>query len=263
MINGFGPAYGYLGYQVHTRKFFQALNRLTPVCLTPANQNSGGFQVDADLREMIARQRSIQTSNPAICIGYGNNFHCFHGAYRIGYRVFEYTKLADDWINGMRQVDEVWTTSRWGCEMIRRQPPQVCFSRCAFRHRQFHPRCAMGRRDRRPWRWHAGPFLSRPARPRAKAGEAYNVGSDQPISIADLAHLVRDLVSPGKPVRILGQPVDHAERNRYVPDIRKSARDLGFQPSISLEQSILDAVEGLRRAGTSAGQTLDGREMRG
>lgn len=96
-----------------------------------------------------------------------------------------------------------------------------------------------------------------------KAGEAYNVGSDQPISIADLAHLVRDLVSPGKPVRILGQPVDHAERNRYVPDIRKSARDLGFQPSISLEQSILDAVEGLRRAGTSAGQTLDGREMRG
>jgi UDP-glucuronate decarboxylase len=76
-----------------------------------------------------------------------------------------------------------------------------------------------------------------------KAGEAYNVGSDQAISIADLAYLVRDLVSPDKPVRILGKAVDNAERNRYVPDISKIGRDLGLRPSFSLEQSILDAVE--------------------
>jgi UDP-glucuronate decarboxylase len=79
-----------------------------------------------------------------------------------------------------------------------------------------------------------------------KAGEAYNVGSDQAISIADLAYLVRDLVSQGKPVRILGKAVDNAERNRYVPDISKIWRDLGLRPSFSLEQSILDAVEGVR-----------------
>ncbi len=79
-----------------------------------------------------------------------------------------------------------------------------------------------------------------------KAGEAYNVGSDQAISIADLAHLVRDLVSPGKPVRILGKAVDNAERNRYVPDISKIGCDVGLRPSFSLEQSILDAVAGVR-----------------
>lgn len=77
-------------------------------------------------------------------------------------------------------------------------------------------------------------------------GEAYNVGSDQPISIGDLAHLVRDLVSPGKPVRVLGKPVDNAERNRYVPDISKIGRGLGLSADFSLEQSIQNAAEALR-----------------
>jgi dTDP-glucose 4,6-dehydratase len=82
-----------------------------------------------------------------------------------------------------------------------------------------------------------------------RAGEAYNVGSDQLISIRDLAHLVRDLVSPGKTVRILGQPVDNAERNRYVPDISKIGRELGLRPSFSLEQSIRDAADAARERG--------------
>ena len=34
------------------------------------------------------------------------------------------------------------------------------------------------------------------------AGQAYNVGSDVAISIAELAHRVRDLLAPGKPVHI-------------------------------------------------------------
>jgi len=80
-----------------------------------------------------------------------------------------------------------------------------------------------------------------------KPGEAYNVGSDRAISIADLAYLVRDVVSPGKPVRILGKAVGNAERNRYVPDIRKAQRDLGLKCSISLEQSIRDTSEAARR----------------
>jgi dTDP-glucose 4,6-dehydratase len=79
-----------------------------------------------------------------------------------------------------------------------------------------------------------------------RPGEAYNVGSDQPISIGDLAHLVRDLVSPGKAVRVLGKPVDNAERNRYVPNINKIGRDLGLRPGFSLEQSIQNAAEALR-----------------
>ena len=80
-----------------------------------------------------------------------------------------------------------------------------------------------------------------------KSGEAYNVGSDRGISIADLAYLVRDVVSPGKPVRVLGKAVGNAERNRYVPDISKVRHDLGLECSISLEQSIRDTAGAARR----------------
>ena len=82
-----------------------------------------------------------------------------------------------------------------------------------------------------------------------KAGEAYNVGSEQAISIADLAHLVRDLVSPGKPVRILGNPAHNAERSRYVPDIKKIASHLGHRPTYTLEQSISDMAAAIRSRG--------------
>ena len=76
-----------------------------------------------------------------------------------------------------------------------------------------------------------------------KSGEAYNVGSDRGISIADLAYLVRDVVSPGKPVRILGKAVGNAERNRYVPDIGKAERDLGLKCKYGLEEAIRHAAE--------------------
>ena len=83
-----------------------------------------------------------------------------------------------------------------------------------------------------------------------KPGEAYNVGSSSAISIADLAHLVRDIVSPGKTVRILGKPVDNAVRNRYVPDVAKIKNELGVVETIAIEQAIRDmatAAEAKRR----------------
>jgi UDP-glucuronate decarboxylase len=81
-----------------------------------------------------------------------------------------------------------------------------------------------------------------------KAGQAYNVGSDQAISIADLAHLVRDIVSPNKAVRILGKRVGNAERNRYVPDISKAQRDLGLNVTVPLSEAILQAANAHRKA---------------
>ena len=55
-----------------------------------------------------------------------------------------------------------------------------------------------------------------------KAGNAYNVGSDEAVSIADAAHLVRDILAPEKKVHINGAALaDNADRNRYVPDISK------------------------------------------
>jgi len=78
-------------------------------------------------------------------------------------------------------------------------------------------------------------------------GEAYNVGSDQVISIAELAHLVRDLIAPEKPVRIHGVPDHTAARNRYVPDIKKININHGLHPQISLRKAISDIAESHRQ----------------
>lgn len=118
MINAFGPIYGYLGYQVHARNFFRALDRLEPVCLTSSNPNAQRFPIDAQLAQMLGRTAQIDLSQPGICIDYANNFHRFHSACRIGYTVFEYTRLGADWINGLSQVDAIWTTSAWGKSVI-------------------------------------------------------------------------------------------------------------------------------------------------
>ena len=71
-----------------------------------------------------------------------------------------------------------------------------------------------------------------------KAGMAYNVGSDEEISISGLAHLVRDLVAPTKSVQIMGLNNDSKERNLYVPSIEKVRRELGLTVIIKLEDAI-------------------------
>ncbi|MCA3580006.1 MAG: NAD(P)-dependent oxidoreductase [Bradyrhizobium sp.] len=75
------------------------------------------------------------------------------------------------------------------------------------------------------------------------AGEAYNVGSDEAISIRDLAHLVRDLVAPHRPVRV-ALPLPPGPPSRYIPDISK-ARELGLQVRVGLSEAILSTYREL------------------
>lgn len=71
-----------------------------------------------------------------------------------------------------------------------------------------------------------------------RPGHAYNVGSDEVISIVDLAHLVRDILAPQKPVRILGQPDSGRARNCYVPDIRRAQAQFGLGVTVGLPDAI-------------------------
>ena len=86
-----------------------------------------------------------------------------------------------------------------------------------------------------------------------RPGQAYNVGSDEVISIADLAYLVRDVLAAHKPVHILGQPDSDTARDRYVPDIRKAHQQLGLSVTVRLADAI-------RRTGAAAqaAMALDG-----
>lgn len=73
---------------------------------------------------------------------------------------------------------------------------------------------------------------------RGQSGQAYNVGSDQAISIADLAHLVRNIVTPGKTIRILGKVSGNNNRSLYIPSIQKAREELGLDVRISLAEAI-------------------------
>ena len=69
-------------------------------------------------------------------------------------------------------------------------------------------------------------------------GEVYNVGSDIPISILDLAHLVRDMLAPSREIVVEKNIKLPDLRNRYVPSIEKAKNKLGLRLNISLAESL-------------------------
>lgn len=77
---------------------------------------------------------------------------------------------------------------------------------------------------------------------KGQSGQAYNVGSDQAITIKDLAYLVRDTLAPSKPVRIRGHASTQSFRNLYVPSIQKVQSELGLSQDFSLEESIKETA---------------------
>lgn len=82
---------------------------------------------------------------------------------------------------------------------------------------------------------------------RGNAGQAYNVGSDQAISIADLAHLVRDIAAPNKRVHIQSAANGTNGRNIYVPSIQKARKGLGLDLRVPLEDAIKMTVSAVMR----------------
>lgn len=83
---------------------------------------------------------------------------------------------------------------------------------------------------------------------KGKAGAAYNLGSDEAITIKDLAHLVRDLISPSKHIIIKGQTDVVDFKNRYVPSIEKIKSELGLSVEINLNSAILKSVSSIQDA---------------
>jgi UDP-glucuronate decarboxylase len=78
-----------------------------------------------------------------------------------------------------------------------------------------------------------------------KAGQAYNVGSEEALTVAELAHLVRDTLTPKKPVRIASTQGKEL-RSRYVPSTLKARNGLG----IDLVYKLIDSIhETARYAG--------------
>lgn len=79
---------------------------------------------------------------------------------------------------------------------------------------------------------------------RGKAGRAYNVGGAEPISLADLARVIRDTVAPTAPIQVLG--IDSgAPRSRYLPDTRRASGKFGLEAWTPLPQAIARMAEAI------------------
>lgn len=78
-----------------------------------------------------------------------------------------------------------------------------------------------------------------------KSGEAYNVGSDESVSAAELADIMRSIalkVSLRVPdVRVIGGTTGPSDI--YRPSIEKLTRELGWRPAISLRESLRNQAE--------------------
>jgi nucleoside-diphosphate-sugar epimerase len=73
---------------------------------------------------------------------------------------------------------------------------------------------------------------------RGSSGNAYNVGSDEEVTIAGLADLITSIGTIEHPPHIHGKSHNNLAGNRYVPDISKINRDIGFKNEISLSQAV-------------------------
>lgn len=77
---------------------------------------------------------------------------------------------------------------------------------------------------------------------RAKSGSIFNVGSDQAVSILELAQRCRQVaLERGKAPReivVQQKPIAGAEPSRYVPSIEKARGELGVQVEIDLTQAL-------------------------
>jgi UDP-glucuronate decarboxylase len=82
---------------------------------------------------------------------------------------------------------------------------------------------------------------------RGTPGQAYNVGSDQGITMADLAQTVSRVLAPQQSVIIEGIGIEDSVRSRYIPDTRK-AMALGLRSNFSLEEIISRTADQLRES---------------
>jgi nucleoside-diphosphate-sugar epimerase len=78
---------------------------------------------------------------------------------------------------------------------------------------------------------------------KGRAGEAYNVGSERAVTIAELAACVAACVKPPVEVSTREKPSPTRPKEQYVPSTEKAKKELGLVSFVDLEESIRRTVE--------------------
>ena len=97
----------------------------------------------------------------------------------------------------------------------------------------------------------------------AAIGEVFNIGGKETISIGDLAKRVKTLLSSSSPIVYIPYEDAYGEgfedMEKRVPDISKIGGLIGFEPTLSLDQTIYD-VAAYQRERMPAVATIDTRK---
>lgn len=78
---------------------------------------------------------------------------------------------------------------------------------------------------------------------RAPSNRVYNVGSDEAISISQLAALVTGILRPGLEVSVANRAMGDSPPSSYVPDISRARRELGLNITVDLASAIRRTAE--------------------
>ena len=78
---------------------------------------------------------------------------------------------------------------------------------------------------------------------RGESSRAYNVGSEEAISIAELASLIAASASPRMPINIAEKRIPGALEARYVPSTQRAQKELGLRCLISLQSAIERTID--------------------
>ena len=78
---------------------------------------------------------------------------------------------------------------------------------------------------------------------RGEHGRAYNVGSEDAISISDLAHLVRQCAGTDNEIIVKGEKIEGALPARYVPSVDRVKKELGLSQHVALADAIHRTIE--------------------
>jgi nucleoside-diphosphate-sugar epimerase len=82
-----------------------------------------------------------------------------------------------------------------------------------------------------------------------KVAYPYNVGSDDPVSITELANLTAKAAEISDPIiTILGQPSSSRPQDCYIPDISRARNELGLEIVVKVEEAMAKTLGWFRHA---------------